>query len=170
MKCRSILIAIHALTVLGACSSVVTRQAGFSLNDIHSQMNRTEVSSIERPSSVEEVQRIVKAAKAAGRAISISGGQHAMGGQQFGKDTVHVSMSAFDRILGLDANRGVVEVQAGVEWPELIQYLWDNQKGMQTPWGIIQKQTGADRLTIGGAISANIHGRGLTLQPFIWDR
>ena len=28
------------------------------------------------------------------------------------------------------------------------------------PWGIIQKQTGADRLTLGGALSSNAHGRG----------
>lgn len=35
--------------------------------------------------------------------------------------------------------------------------------------GIVQKQTGADRLTLGGALSANIHGRGLALRPIIAD-
>ena len=36
-------------------------------------------------------------------------------------------------------------------------------------WGIKQKQTGADRLTLGGAVSANIHGRGLAYAPFVED-
>lgn len=36
-------------------------------------------------------------------------------------------------------------------------------------WGIAQKQTGADTFTLGGTLSANGHGRGLTLAPFIQD-
>ena len=36
-------------------------------------------------------------------------------------------------------------------------------------WTFSQKQTGADKLTIGGSLSANIHGRGLALPPFISD-
>ena len=36
-------------------------------------------------------------------------------------------------------------------------------------WTFAQKQTGADWLTIGGCVSANIHGRGLTLPPFAGD-
>ena len=34
-------------------------------------------------------------------------------------------------------------------------------------WAFAQKQTGADRLTIGGSLSANMHGRGLTMPPFV---
>lgn len=34
-------------------------------------------------------------------------------------------------------------------------------KSQSTRLGIRQKQTGADRLTLGGALSANAHGRGL---------
>jgi FAD/FMN-containing dehydrogenase len=36
-------------------------------------------------------------------------------------------------------------------------------------WGINQKQTGADRLCIGGALAANIHSRGIHLKPIIND-
>jgi FAD/FMN-containing dehydrogenase len=43
------------------------------------------------------------------------------------------------------------------------------QQGHPNPWGIIQKQTGADRLTLGGALAANAHGRGLALRPIIGD-
>jgi FAD/FMN-containing dehydrogenase len=43
------------------------------------------------------------------------------------------------------------------------------QEGASRQWGIVQKQTGADRLSMGGALSANIHGRGLRLKPFVRD-
>src|SRR5207247_846844 len=55
------------------------------------------------------------------------------------------------------------------QWPELIDYLWRTQAAAERPWAIVQKQTGADRLSIGGALSANIHGRGLTFKPIIQD-
>jgi FAD/FMN-containing dehydrogenase len=73
------------------------------------------------------------------------------------------------RIVGLDAEQGVVEAEAGIQWPELIERVIDMQSGQPSAWGIIQKQTGADRLTLGGALGANIHGRGLALKPIIGD-
>jgi FAD/FMN-containing dehydrogenase len=72
-------------------------------------------------------------------------------------------------VLNFDPDNGLVEVEAGVQWPELIHYLIEAQKGRPRQWGIIQKQTGADRLCIGGALSANVHGRGLRFKPIIGD-
>ena len=63
----------------------------------------------------------------------------------------------------------MVEVEAGTQWPALIDGLIAMQQGASRPWGIIQKQTGADRLTLGGALGANIHGRGLALRPIIGE-
>ena len=40
-------------------------------------------------------------------------------------------------------------------------------EGADRQWGIYQKQTGADRLSIGGALSCNAHGRGLNLKPIV---
>ena len=71
------------------------------------------------------------------------------------------------KVVGLDRAKGIVEVEAGIQWPQLIQGLIDMQAGDAKPWGIVQKQTGADRLTLGGALGANIHGRGLTLRPIV---
>ena len=34
-------------------------------------------------------------------------------------------------------------------------------------WGIYQKQTGADRLSLAGALACNAHGRGLNLKPIV---
>jgi FAD/FMN-containing dehydrogenase len=92
-----------------------------------------------------------------------------MGGQQFAADGVMLDMRKFARILGLDAQRGIVELEAGIMWPALINELVTRQSGAAKQWGIAQKQTGADRLTIGGALSANVHGRGLKMKPLVGD-
>jgi FAD/FMN-containing dehydrogenase len=139
------------------------------VNDVHSQLNATRVARIERPRSPGALQDVLGHAAREGRAVSVSGNRHAMGGQQFGADTVLVDTRGLARIVGLDEDRGIVTVEAGVEWPDLVQHLLGVQGGRPRPWGIVQKQTGADRLTIGGALAANVHGRGLTLPPFVGD-
>ena len=142
---------------------------GVVVNDVHAHINATRVWRVDQPSSVAAVQAAIRGARAAGRAISIAGGRHAMGGQQFGTDTLLLDMTAMDRVLAFDASTGEVEVEAGITWPALIASLVETQRGQARPWGIIQKQTGADRLSIGGALAANVHGRGLTLPPLIAD-
>jgi len=58
------------------------------VNDIHSQLNPTRVLGVLQPRSVEEVQSIVRSARKNRKVISVAGGRHAMGGQQFGTDTL----------------------------------------------------------------------------------
>lgn len=139
------------------------------LNDIHSQLNSTTHLGVLNPTSVKEIQTIIREAKASNQLISISGGKHSMGGQQFGSDTVNLNMSSFNKVIGLDPITGIVEVQSGIQWPELVDWLSKNQNNSDKKWGIRQKQTGADRLSIGGALSSNIHGRGLKMKPMIED-
>lgn len=90
-----------------------------------------------------------------------------MGGQQFGEAAVLVDTRALDRLLGFDADRGIITVEAGMQWPALLDHLARIQEGADRQWGIYQKQTGADRLSLGGALACNAHGRGLTLGPMI---
>lgn len=144
-------------------------EVGPTVNDIHSQLNATRVGAIARPRSIEELQTAVRAARDRCAKVSIAGGRHAMGGQQFGAATVLIDMTEMDRVLALDAGAGLVTVEAGIMWPSLIDALVRAQTGRLLQWGIIQKQTGADRLTIGGSLAANIHGRGLALRPFVDD-
>jgi FAD/FMN-containing dehydrogenase len=142
---------------------------GVVVNDVHSRLNETRVNRVVRPDSTEAIQAIVRAAQAEGRAISIAGGRHAMGGQQFGADTILVDMARMDKVLDFDGENGTLVVQAGIRWPELLADLARRQEGKPHPWGIRQKQTGADRLSIGGALAANAHGRGLRFKPMIDD-
>ena len=139
------------------------------VNDIHSELNETTVSEITAVSSVEEVQHTIRRAADVGVPVSIAGGRHAMGGQQFCSDGVLLDMSGLDGVVSFDRDGGTIEVEAGIEWPALIEYLSDRPGSDGVPWAIRQKQTGADRLSIGGALAANAHGRGLTFPPFVSD-
>ncbi len=137
------------------------------VNDIHSQLNATRVDRIVKPLSSNDLRATILTARSEGKAVSIAGGRHAMGGQQFGTGTTLVDMTGMNRVLNLDADRGIVEVEGGIEWPRLLDYLIKEQSRRQTQWGIMQKQTGADRLSIGGALASNVHGRGLKFKPII---
>jgi FAD/FMN-containing dehydrogenase len=136
-------------------SAIAPVEAGLVVNDLHSQLNTTRVAAIVKPRTVEELQAAVMGARAAGRSVCVAGGRHAMGGQQFGDAAVLVDTRALNRFLCLDAEKGVIDVEAGMQWPELIQQLAAAQEGQAKQWGIYQKQTGADRLSIGGALACN---------------
>lgn len=104
-------------------------------------------------------------ATSAGGVVSIAGGRHSMGGQQFGARTVLIDTRGLDRVLDFDRERGWVTVEGGIQWPALLEFLGRAQPSGSGSWGIHQKQSGADRLTLAGALSCNAHGRGLTLPP-----
>ena len=144
------------------------RAGSVVLNDLHSGLNPTRVHAVLPVSSAADVRDGVRAAARQGRAVSIMGGRHAMGAQQFATDGLALDTRSLCAIHELDPESGLIRVDAGVQWPELIAHLVRASSGRRQ-WGIAQKQTGADRLSIGGAIAANIHGRGLTRPPFIGD-
>ncbi len=135
------------------------------LNDVHSQLNATTVAQIERPATLTDLQAIVGRAAAGGMQVSVAGGRHAMGGQQFLADSLHIDMSALDRVLGSDSVRGLLHIEAGADWPKMIAGSQMMEAGPGGSWGIRQKQTGVDAVSFGGSISANAHGRGLLMQP-----
>jgi FAD/FMN-containing dehydrogenase len=151
---------VAGLAALSPIACVTTPKAqGAWVNDIHSQLNRTWVSAVRKPSSIEELRALLKG----NGPVSIAGGRHAMGGQQFAANATLLDMNGMTRVLRLDEAAGIIDVESGIQWPALVASLKD------TPWAIRQKQTGADRLSIGGALAANVHGRGLTMKPLIGD-
>ena len=54
-----------------------------AVNDIHAQLNRTRVDAILKPATLDEIRACIADARSAGKSVSIAGGRHAMGGQQF---------------------------------------------------------------------------------------
>jgi FAD/FMN-containing dehydrogenase len=167
---------IDRRTFVGATGSAAVARnasaaapAGIEVNDVHAQLSPTRVHEILTPRRPDDVAAAVEAAARSGRSVSVCGGRHSMGGQQFGTGTTLLDVRRLDRMVRLDRDAGLVEVEAGIQWPALITRLADAQPGTSRPWAIRQKQTGADRLTLAGALSSNIHGRGLAMKPFVGD-
>jgi FAD/FMN-containing dehydrogenase len=139
------------------------------LNDVHSRLNSTHVAGIERPHTLADLQATVHAARSQGLKISVAGGRHAMGGQQFGDRSLHIDTTALQRVLGQDAQRGLLHMEAGAFWPAIMQASHAVPSPGGHGWGIRQKQTGVDDVSLAGSISANAHGRGLLMQPMVDD-
>ncbi len=121
------------------------------------------------PASIHDVQATVRRARTAGMPVSIAGARHAMGGQQFGSGTILIDMTGMKDVLRFDRERGLIEAEAGITWPDLLQFLRDHQADPGPLWGFRQKQSGADRRTLGGALAANAHGHGLAMKPIVDD-
>jgi FAD/FMN-containing dehydrogenase len=88
-----------------------------------------------------------------------------MGGQQFLEGGILLDTRRLDDFLELDEDHGRLRIGAGATWPGII----DAVRERSDRWGIRQKQTGADDLTLGGSVSANVHGRGLGMGPIVED-
>lgn len=139
-----------------------------TVNDIHSRLNATAVAEVVTPRDQDELVAAVLSATERDLPMAIAGGRHAMGGQQFCAGGILIDTTALCRPIGLDAERGLLEMEAGAQWPEVIEATHALQ-GPDPLWGIRQKQTGADALTLGGSIAANGHGRGLLMGPMVDD-
>ena len=143
--------------------------SGVVVNDVHSRLNATVVREVTQVRDAADVGSCVARAVSERLSISIAGGRHAMGGQQFAQDSILIDTTMMNRILQFDAERGIIEVQAGIFWSALIDGLQGLQGVEENGWAIRQKPTGADDLTIGGSLSANVHGRGLRMKPLVDD-
>ena len=161
-----------AASGLAACwpyGGALAQTRGAVVNDLHSQLTATRVNRIVVPGSLDAVRQMFAAARKERRGVCISGGRHAMGAQAFATDGVMLDIRKLDRVLNFDTARGLIEVESGMQWPALLAYLTESQRGRARAWTFAQKQTGADRLTIGGCLAANVHGRGLKMAPFVAD-
>src|SRR4029450_7090386 len=69
------------------------------VNDVHSQLNETAVNRVIEGGPVPQLQQGIRSSAATGQQISIAGGRHAMGGQQFGTGTVLLDMTRMCRVV-----------------------------------------------------------------------
>src|SRR5580704_6273319 len=80
------------------------------VNDTHSGLNRTAVSRVLEPRTVEDVARTVRRSRSEGRPLAVSGGRHAMGGQQFLSGGTVLDMRRLKGVRGFDYEKGLLEV------------------------------------------------------------
>jgi len=69
-------------------------------------------------------------------------------GAAIGSGAILLDMSGMNRVLSLDAEMDSWRSSRN-DWVDLVNYLITVQRGAEKQWGIIQKQTGADRLSVG---------------------
>ena len=140
------------------------------VNDTHSALNRTPVAPGARAALAwPRWPRRCAGAARRGEPLAIAGARHAMGGQQFLSGGTLLDTRRLNQVRWFDRGAALLEVEAGITWPDVIRGYLALQRGPGPAYGIRQKQTGADRLTLGGAVAANIHGRGLDGPPFVDD-
>jgi FAD/FMN-containing dehydrogenase len=139
------------------------------VNDVHSQLNEVRMAEIAEVDSLASLRAAVAGARERGLAVAIAGGRHSMGGQQFCEGGLLIDTRRLSRILDFDRDGGLIELEAGIQWPAILDHMQAFQRDARRAWSFAQKQTGADRLSLGGAIAANVHGRGLAMRPFVSD-
>lgn len=148
-------------------------------NDTHSKLNLVHHREVSVPKTMSDLQDAIRLAQRNDMPIALSGGRHSMGGQQFVSDGLLLDMRQYNKVIEFDAHKGLLTVQPGIMWAELVAILQDlqadsrSQNGQdvagKTSWSIVQKPTGADNISIGGCVSSNVHGRGLKYKPFVQD-
>jgi len=97
------------------------REREIWVNDVHSQLNRTRVRELLVPRTRGELAEIVRSASRKGLPISLSGCRHSMGGQQFATDSICIDTRSLDRVISFDQEHGLIEAEAGIQWPKLIR-------------------------------------------------
>src|SRR5437879_10717166 len=96
---------------------------GVLVNDVHAQLNSTRVYRIVEPESIDAVRGAMKLARTEKRALCIAGGRHAMGTQQFATDGVLLDIRKMNKVLAFDTERGLIEMESGMQWPQLLEHL-----------------------------------------------
>jgi decaprenylphospho-beta-D-ribofuranose 2-oxidase len=80
------------------------------------------------------------------------GGGYSYAAASFGAGSLVLDMTRFDRVLGFDPERRLVEVEAGITLGDLLD--------LTAPRGLwLPVQPGYPAITVGGCIAANVHGK-----------
>src|SRR5690348_7053993 len=110
---------LAALATSAGCRTASSPESPKIVNDVHTQLNPTRVRTITSADSMNRVRQIIRRARREHRGVSIAGGRHAAGGQQFATDSELIDTRELHRVLHFDAEAGTIEVETGMEWPEL---------------------------------------------------
>ncbi len=127
-----------------------------TVNDV-TQLNPIDVREIAKPSSVAELQQIIKSHTGP---ISVGGGRYSMGGQIATDDTLFIDMTGLNAVTGYDAGKKEITVQTGANWQKVIGHI----DGDDLSVSIMQSYS---NFTVGGALSVNAHGRYIGQGPII---
>ena len=143
------------------------------VNDVHSQLNPTRVWRIVQPDSLDGVRSAIRGAARKGRARSRSpAAATPWAASSSAPATAAARHAAHERDPRLRRGAAaIIEVEAGIQWPRAdLRLPATRSKGRARAVGRSRRSRPAPTGSrIGGALAANVHGRGLTMPPFIGD-
>ena len=111
---------------------------------------------VKRPRTRDELVDAVRTAAAAGRTLRVTGSGHSFTEAAL-TDDMMVRIEALDRVLDVNADTGLVTVEAGIRLAELNERLHENGMALENLGDI-------DRQTLAGAVSTATHGTGAKLR------
>ncbi|MBU2710496.1 FAD-binding protein [Zooshikella harenae] len=123
-------------------------------------LNRTAITKVVHVRSEHDVAQALKYANTHKLKVVISGTRHSQGGHITYPNALVLDMSYFNQITNLSLKEHTITVQSGVTWDEIQQKI--------NPYGLsVKVMQSSNIFSIGGSVSANIHGRDPSYGPLI---
>ncbi len=136
-----------------------------NLNDLTS----TSLFQIHYPKTFEEAQDFFKQAKKESKTISFQSSGYSIGSQHLIENGILINTKKMNKVEFFDSVNGMVKTGPSMSWHQLLSYLNKAQKDNLNAWAPKQISTHFLDYSIGGAVSANIHGNNLYSLPLIHD-
>ncbi len=112
------------------------------------------------PTTIQEIQNIIKNAHKNNQKVSIAGARHSQGGQSNASNSINIDISKFNKLIALDVTNKTVKVQSGMTWEQLQEILH--------PYNLsVAVMQASNIFSIGGSASVNVHGRDPLWGPMI---
>jgi FAD/FMN-containing dehydrogenase len=122
-----------------------------------SQTSVIPISSLQKPTSIQELQKIVTSST---MPIAIAGGRYSQGGQIAYPDGIVIDMTGLTAIKNLDIAAKEITVEAGITWRAIQNYISPHNLSIK----VMQSY---NDFTVGGSLSVNVHGRDIHYGPLI---
>ncbi|MCM3737211.1 FAD-binding oxidoreductase [Bacillus cytotoxicus] len=120
----------------------------------------TKVKRIETVEDTKELQQMVRDANTSNEKLSIAGMQHTQGGHTYYPNGTVLDMKSYNKILEFNPEQKKIRVQSGATWNDIQKVI--------NPYGLaIQVMQSQNIFTIGGSLSANVHGRDIRHDALI---
>jgi decaprenylphospho-beta-D-ribofuranose 2-oxidase len=110
--------------------------------------------------AVEQLQAVLRDAKARRLKVSISGSRHSQGGHTYTAGGVVLNMRGFNRIGAIDPSAMTVTVESGATWDEV-------QRALAPRRLAVKVMQSSNIFTVGGTLSANAHGRDIDVMQVV---
>jgi FAD/FMN-containing dehydrogenase len=118
------------------------------------------IARLEHVRAVEQLQAVLRDARARGLKVSIAGSRHSQGGHTYTQGGVRLDMRTFNHVLSIDTIGRTVTVESGATWDEVQRAI--------APHGLaIKVMQSSNIFTVGGTLSANAHGRDLDVTQVV---